>query len=165
MALENQPQENPVFKTRVKLESFVSQRHKEFHTQPDPQTWCFGKTDGPSVDLVNISISAHRSNTFNPRSIAEFLDLINCIRECVIAIVYCQRFGTQYVSEQLRSTGIPIINVKRHLLSKRKQKSNITLQKTAEFHPDKELEIKHILTVLRFKINLQKVVQKKISKN
>ena len=49
VALEDQTYENPVLKTWAKPESFVSQRHIESATQPEPQTWLFGKTDGLSV--------------------------------------------------------------------------------------------------------------------
>ena len=48
-ALEDQTQVNPVLKTWVKPESSVGQRHKEFATQPEPQTSCFGKTEGHSI--------------------------------------------------------------------------------------------------------------------
>ena len=117
-------------------------------------------------DLVNNSISTQRSNNCIPCSITELLDLINCIKERLIVIVYCQRFGTQYIYEQLQSTSIPLFNVKRHLLSKRNRKATSlykSLQK--ETHPDKELEVKHFLIVLRSKKNLQKLVQKRRSKN
>ena len=96
VALEDQTQENPVLKTWVKPESFNSKRHKESAIQPEPQTGALAKRTDLVLwhDIVTVSISAHRSNNFKPCSVTELLDLINCITERLIAIVYCQCFGT-----------------------------------------------------------------------
>ena len=65
-------------------------------------------------DVINNSITKHKSNNYTACSLKQYT-------KNFIAIVYCQRFGTSNIHEDLRQLNIIIIDAKTKLLSKRKQ--------------------------------------------
>ena len=115
-------------------------------------------------DLINNTLSTHwKSNT--PASSPETLvKLLKEHKERIQAIVYCRRFGTQDVYKELKKTGIPVISVRKNLISKRKQHDSILHTKYSAIHQEHRLELKSLNIVLNHAENLEALTKNTRSK-
>ena len=90
-------------------------------------------------DAINNSLTPHSSNNNNPCTIKELVVFVKGIKKRVTAIVYCRRMFKGKllpdISERLAKTGIRIIEVKRHLILRRKNSNPVYLDELAELHP------------------------------
>ena len=98
-------------------------------------------------DAINNSIGKHPVDPRPPLSPEELVSELKNLKG-LCGIVYCQRSGTKNIYSYLAVTGIPVLNLLKDLLSKRKQKDQKLLAKYQELHQDYRLEIKS-LTFLR----------------
>lgn len=115
--------------------------------------------------VLSNSISAHRTNDFCPLPVE---DLIKCLKEHkerFTAIVYCRRLGSPDLFNQLKETGILILDVKRNLISKKKRRNPLILREFSQVHPKTKLEINVLFTVLNHLQNLRFLTKKHRSKS
>ena len=90
----------------------------------------------------------------------EKIDLFTATR--VKAIVYTKKFGTKELFEVIwKSTGILTINIRTHLLSKRKQNSNRYKHQLLENHLEVEIEGSLMKIVFDLRKNLRRLTLKK----
>ena len=112
-------------------------------------------------DVVSNSISKHRSNRDNPCEIDKLLEILTGLKQNIEAILYCRRLGSPNLFQQLKETGILILDVKRRLTSTRKRNNPDFSADLAAIHPQSSTDIKLIRTVLENKDNLRSLVKKK----
>ena len=70
-------------------------------------------------DVLKNSVTPHPSSGNRPLTSFQLIKLLGQRRERFAALIFCQRTGTTCIEFELRQTGILVINVKKHLLSKR----------------------------------------------
>ena len=116
-------------------------------------------------DVVSNSISKHRSNRDNPCEIDKLLQILTGLKQNIEAILYCRRLGSPNLFQQLKETGILILDVKRRLTSTRKRNNPDFSADLAAIDPQSSTDIKLIRTVLENKDNLRSLVKKKRSKS
>ena len=116
-------------------------------------------------DVVSKSISKHGSNRDNPCEIDKLLEILTGLKQNIEAILYCRRLASSNLFQQLKETGILILDVKRRLTSPRKRNNPDFLADLAAIHPQSSTDIKLIRTVLENKDNLRSLVKKKRSKS
>ena len=107
-------------------------------------------------DIINNSISAHRSNNNEPCTTSQLIEILSQWQARIKAIVYCQRSGTVNIRKKLFGTGIVIIDAKTKLISHRKQKDAFILSELKRIHPKVDLEYKLLSTVWRHRSFLSK---------
>ena len=99
-------------------------------------------------DVVSISLSEHRSNRDNPCEIDKLLEILTGPKHKIEAILYCRRLGSPNLFQQLKETGILILDVKRRLTSTRKRNNPDFSADLAAIHPQSSTDIKLTRTVL-----------------
>ena len=72
-------------------------------------------------DVLNNSLTPHPSKGNSPLTTCQLTELLRQHRGRIAALIYCQRIGTTYIEFELSQTGCLVINVKSHLLSKRRR--------------------------------------------
>ena len=113
-------------------------------------------------DVISNSLSAHKSNNYEPCSIEFLCQILKIFKDNIAAVLYCKRFGLRNVYKQLSETGITIIDVRKRLISKLKQKNPKYVQKLGLVHPPTSLETRLVKTIVS---RLRKLhTQEKISK-
>lgn len=115
-------------------------------------------------DIINNSITRHPVHNTKPCPIDELLSILLYFKPRIEAIIYSQRNGTRNIREALLSTGILIIDSKKHLLSVRQRRKHIILRDVAETHPSYPLEIQFLERLWNSEGKLSNVVKKKRSK-
>ena len=115
-------------------------------------------------DVVSNSTSKHRSNRDNPCEIDELLEILTGLKPNIEAVLYCRRLGSPNLFQQLKETGILILDVKRRLTSTRKRNNPDFSADLAAIHPQSSTDTNFIHTVLENKDNLRSLVKKKRSK-
>ena len=116
-------------------------------------------------DVVSSSISKHKSNRDNPCEIDKLLEILTGLKQNNEAILYCRRLGSPNLFQQLKETGILILDVKRRLTSTRKRDNPDFSADLAAILPQSSTDIKIIRTVLQNKDNLRSLVKKRRSKS
>ena len=115
-------------------------------------------------DVTNNSITEHKSNGSKVLTVEQLLQILKRHSHKFAAIIYCQRFSTPNILEELRTLNILIIDVKKKLLSKRKQKTPKITSELQKVHPWFELERNFITTILKKSTDLYSLVLQKRSK-
>ena len=116
-------------------------------------------------DVVNNSISKHRSNRDNPCEIDKLPEILTGLKQNIETILYCRWMGSPNLFKQLKETGILILDVRRRLTSTTKPNNPDFSADLAAIHPQSSTDIKLICTVLENKDNLRSLVKKKRSKS
>ena len=99
-------------------------------------------------DIINNTLSVHWKNQTPPLSPQDLVKLLDNYRNRISAIIYCQRLGTPDAYRQLKTSGIPIINLKKNLVSKRQQRDSDRLIKLSFLHQPSGIEIaEHYLQI------------------
>ena len=111
--------------------------------------------------VVSNTISKHRSNRDNPCGIDKLLAILTGLKTNIEEILYCQRLGSPSLFQQLKETGILVLDVKRRLKLTRKWNSPDCAADLAAIHPQSGTEIKLIRTVLENKDNLRSFAKKR----
>ena len=93
-------------------------------------------------DVINNSITRHRSNNFNPVSGEKLVAILKGYPAKISAIVYCQRIGTEEIFEKLKNSSILTISIVIHLISKRKAEDTGFRKHYLALHQPDVLEIK-----------------------
>ena len=111
-------------------------------------------------DLINNTLSSHRSNNYNACSVQQLLHLLAKHRHRITAIVYIQREKTPYVFRQLCSSGILILPVGK-LLSPKKRRNFAIRSDLTTVHPRTDTERSLLRTVLRNETDLRKLLNRR----
>ena len=115
-------------------------------------------------DVLNNSISSHRTNNYTPwriynqftgvYALAYLLAYLQSKRRQISGIVYCRRTGTPDVFEDLRKTEIIVIKTTGSLISRRKKRNPAVLREYLQLHQSSELELKPLRVVLAHRDHL-----------
>ena len=116
---------------------------------------CFSKRK----DLINNTISRHRSNNYQPCSVPELTSFLRTNKDLFSAIVYCRRKVTEDIFQELLKSEVLVLSVTKHLISKRKRKTQPG--KYSQLHQEAGLEIKTLETVLRHQYNFERAAQER----
>ena len=92
------------------------------------------------LDIINNSISSHKSNNYRPSSVQEQTNYLTTNINKFKALVYCQRTGTPDIFKELLSTGILVLRVTKHLISKRKGKTQLGDYRVLHQEPVREIK-------------------------
>ena len=71
-------------------------------------------------DVINNSLSKHRSNNDNPITPERLIKILKEYKNKISAIIYVHRQNNPNIYGRLVETGILTINVTKHLISKKK---------------------------------------------
>ena len=115
-------------------------------------------------DMINNSLTPHKSNRKQPLLVEQLSEILRKHSQQFAAIIYCQRFGTPNIFDKLRTLNILIVDVKKKLLSKRKQKTPAITNEIRKLHPWSVLERNFITGIMRKFANLYRLVLQKRSK-
>ena len=119
-------------------------------------------------DVVNNSLSRHRSNNNKPLTPSQLIEVLEKYQERIEAIVYCPREGTPDIYNQLKRSTLVTIHLVKDIVSKRKQKDLSLLKEYRALHQRPALELKTLTIVLTHKSNLRSLITrsrpKKLSK-
>ena len=111
-------------------------------------------------DVINNSLSKHRSNTDNPLTPESLIKILEEYKNKISAIIYVHRQNTPNNYGRLVETGIITINVTKHLISKRKASNKELIRKLKLIHPPAFLEIKNLRIIRRYFPNLSELINK-----
>ena len=115
-------------------------------------------------DMINNSLTPHKSNRNQPLLVEQLSEILRKHSQQFAAIIYCQRFGTPNIFDKRRTLNILIVDVKKKLLSKRKQKTPAITNEIRKLDPSSVLERNFITGILRKSANLYRLVLQKRSK-
>ena len=106
-------------------------------------------------EVINNSISRHRSNNFNHVSGDKLVAILKGYRAKIGNIVYCQRIGTKETFEKLKNSVIVTISIANHLISKGKAKDTRFRRQYLALHQPDVLKIKTFRIIRRYDENLR----------
>ena len=109
-------------------------------------------------DVINNSLSKHRSNNDNPLTPESLIKILEEYKNKISAIIYVHRQNTPNIYGRLVETGILTINVTKHLISKRKANNKELIRKHKLIHPPAFLELKNLRIVRRYFPNLSHLI-------
>ena len=112
-------------------------------------------------DVISNSISKHSSNNYTRYRVEELVKTIRNFKHRIEAIIYCRRKGNREIFRDLIRTGVPIIDVKKKLVSHRKSHDEKVLKDLAKIHPSVELEARLLATVWRKRRSLRTLIKRK----
>ena len=119
-------------------------------------------------DVVNNSLSRHRSNNNKPLTPSQLISVLESYQERIEPIVYCPREGTPDIYDQLKRSTLVTIHLVKDIVSRRKQKHPSLLKEYRALHQRPALELKTLTLVLAHKNNLRTLITryrpKKLSK-
>ena len=110
-------------------------------------------------DVVNNTISSHRTNNYRPAGVEELTNYLKTKKQQILAIVYCRREGTpDLFSQLLGGTRVLIIPATKRLLSKSKQNNPEQLKEYLKLHQSADLELKSLRLVVAHKERLSELI-------
>ena len=109
-------------------------------------------------DVVNNSLSRHRSNNIKPLTPSQLKAVLEEYQERIEAIVYCPREGTPDIYGQLKRSTLVTIHIVKDIVSSRKQKDLSFLKEYTALHQKSAVELKTLSTVLAHKLNLRSLI-------
>ena len=115
-------------------------------------------------DVLNNSISRHDSNNFRALSVSELIEVLKTLQDKLSALVYCHRYRTPDIFEQLRGQeadlDIKVFNIVKDFISLKKQKDTELLKQFKALHQSPELELKNLNFLLRKENDLSSITEK-----
>ena len=112
-------------------------------------------------DIINNTISQHKSNFYKPCSPQELIGSVLKIKHRLSAISYCQRIGTPNVFQQLRSTGVLVIDLVNSLLPARQVRKQFFPETFRQLHQKANLELRTVTIIRRYQNQLHRFTKKK----
>ena len=92
-------------------------------------------------EVLNNSVTPHPSNGNSPLSTFQLIEILRQHRERIAAPKSCRRIGTICIEFELRQTGILVLNVKRHLLSEKRETRRLAFsEEMRQLHSPVSLE-------------------------
>lgn len=119
-------------------------------------------------DAIENSITK-KTNTdpIPPLTIKQLCEVLKKYQQQIVAIIYNNRKGADPCYKELVETGIEVIDIKKHLISKRKQKNTEYIRDLRRIHPTtsgERLRFESIYQLLRKKLP-KEIRAKKYSKS
>ena len=114
-------------------------------------------------DLINNTISRHRSNNYQPCSMRQLISFLRTNKDGFSAIVYCRRIGRGDIFQELLKSEVLVLSETKHLISKRKRKKQPGTY--SQLHQEAGLKNETLETVLRHQYNLRGLLKKGKYKN
>lgn len=114
--------------------------------------------------VISNSISKHESNGGTELNVDDLCEYLRTKKERFAAIVYLQRFLAPNIFEKLKDTGILILDVKKRLISRKKQKCHFIQAELGKVHPLVSLELNILSTVINHLKGLRLLTRKRRSK-
>ena len=90
-------------------------------------------------DVLNNSLSKHKSNNFRALSVSELLDILRSLENKLRALVYCHRIRTPDISDILKTQSIPLFRIETDFFSTRKQNDPKVLNELKAIHQNLSL--------------------------
>ena len=115
-------------------------------------------------DVINYSISGHKSNGFRSLSVPELLAILNKLENKLTALVYCQRDQSLNIVDELKTQSISVLHVEKNFLSSRKQKGQDFVKQFRALHQSLDLQLQHLHLLLRIDCDPQKICPERFSK-
>ena len=109
-------------------------------------------------DVVNNSLSRHRSNNNKPFTPSQLIAELEEYQERIEAIVYCPREGTPDIYDQLKRSTPVTFHIVKDIVSKRKEEEPSLLKEYRALHQRPALELKTLTIVLAHKNNLRSMI-------
>ena len=116
-------------------------------------------------DVINNSISRHKSDEFRSLPVPELLATLNQLENRLRALVYYQRDRTSNIVEEMKKQSISVLHVEKDFVSSRKQKDQLFMEQFRAIHQSLELEMKLLYLLLRNDRDAQKNCPKRLSKH
>ena len=116
-------------------------------------------------DIINNTLSEHPFKKTPAVSSQALVETLKTIRYMVSAIVYCQRVGIPDAYHDIKKARIPVICVKKNLVSKRKQKDKVFGFKYSAIHQNSLLEPKSLKIVLKNAADIKNIKRNTRTKN
>ena len=110
------------------------------------------------------SLSVHWRTQIPALTPEKFVKTLDHYRHRIRAIVSCRRFGTPDVYKELKASGIPIMSVRRNLVSKQKQRDHNLQMKVSALHLQHHPEVKSMRFVCKHSHNLTTLTKNANSK-
>ena len=107
---------------------------KEFAEQTEIVIW---------HDVLNNSLSEHKSNNFRALSVSELLEILKSLENKLRALVYCHRIRTPNISDVLRTQNVFVFRIETDFFSTRKQHDPQILNELKAIHQRPEFELKY----------------------
>ena len=101
-------------------------------------------------DVINNSVSRHRSNNFNRLSEDRLVAILKRYNAKTSAIAYCQRTKIEEIFEKFKESGILTISIIDDLTSKRKAKDKRLRKQYLTLQQHDTLEIKTFRIISRY---------------
>ena len=92
-------------------------------------------------DVLNNSLSKHKSNNFRALSVSELLEILKSLENKLRALVYCHRIRTPDISDVLKRQSIPVFRIETDFFSTRKQNDPKILNELKAIHQRPEFEL------------------------
>ena len=111
-------------------------------------------------DLLNNSVTSHKSNIFIPLTIEQLIKQLLCHKERIsdlLSIVIVLELRNYF--EPLEQAGFLVIRVTKNLISPRKQQSQKLISQYSEIHPPTVLELKSLNIILQHSSKLKALSQ------
>ena len=86
-------------------------------------------------DVVNNSLSRHRSNNNKPLTPSQLTAVLEKYQKRIEAIVYCPREETPDIYDQLKRSSLVTIHIVKDIVSRRKQKDPMFTQRVQSITP------------------------------
>ena len=111
-------------------------------------------------DVLNNSLSKHKSNNFRALSVSQLLDILRSLENKLRALVYCHRIRTPDISDILKTQSIPVFRIETDFFSTRKQNDPKILNELKAIHQRPEFELKYLDIILRKETDLAQITAK-----
>ena len=116
-------------------------------------------------DVVNNSLSRHRSNNNEPLTPSQLIAVLEKYQKLIEAIVYCPREGTPDMHNQFMRRTLVTIHIVKDIVSRRKQQDPSLLKEYKALHQKPALQLKTLTLVLAHKNNLRSLITLSRPKN
>ena len=111
-------------------------------------------------DVLNNSLSKHKSNNFRALSVSELLEILQSLENKLRALVYCHRIRTPDISDVLKTQNVPVFRIETDFFSTRKQNDPQILNELKAIHQRPEFELKYLDIILRKETDLAQITAK-----
>ena len=111
-------------------------------------------------DVLNNSLSKHKSNNFRALSVSELLEILKSLENKLRALVYCHRIRTPEISDVLKTQNVPVFRIETDFFSTRKQNDPQILKELKAIHQRPVFELKYLDIILRKETDLAQITAK-----
>ena len=111
-------------------------------------------------DVLNNSLSKHKSNNFRALSVSELLEILKPLGNKLRALVNCHRIRTPDIFDVLKTQNFPVFKIETDFFSTRKQNDPQIMNELKAIHQRPEFELKYSDNILRKETDLAQITAK-----